>query len=211
MKTTIIITLGIWLLAYSQIQVTNVNDQETYIIVANRSINYLSNMHIERRQHEYKYKTPIAVGDFDKKTSPFNYRELLNPYTGGTRNSNHMGLDLVGTWHCLISPIALNGEVIDKWYVVPGHPIHGGYVRIKHPDDWIESHSHLSKIYVKEHDRLIDGIFYRKNWKGEWNPLPSGGYIGRQGDTGQSEGEHLHLGIQTPDGKFVDPLHYIDL
>ena len=156
----------------------------------------------------FKYRSPIAFEDFDKKTSPYGYRELLNQNTGGTRTSEHKGLDFVGTWHCLIRPIDLNGEVIDVWmppnWYYKGHPTLGGYARIKHNDNWISGYPHLSAIYVREGDLLINGIFYR-----DGKPLKSKGSIGRQGNTGLSWGEHLHLSIQKPDGTFADPLHHV--
>ncbi len=195
-------------------QIENFYDQRNLerlnLALANRTINILSNMRIERQVHIYKYRSPIAKEDFDKLTSPMGYRELLNPYTGGTRSSNHKGLDIVGTWHCLIRPIVLNGEILETWpapdQYYKGHPIHGGYVVLKHDDGWKSNYSHLSKLYVMKGDKLIDGKFYRNG-----KLLPSEGAIGRQGNTGQSWNEHLHLSIQTPDDEFVDPLQYIDL
>lgn len=210
MKTTLLITGAILLLAYSQHNVTQNNITKARLIKANETINMIGKTKVAIKNYIYKYRSPIALQDIKKNTSPFGYRELRNPFTGGTRTSNHKGLDIVGTWHCRIRPIGMNGEVVEKWYPpsswASGHDTHGGYVRIKHTDGWIEGHSHLSEIYVKEGDLLIDGLFYR-----DGKLLSSMGILGRQGNTGLSEGEHLHLSIQTPDGTFVDPLHYIDL
>ena len=159
---------------------------------------------------EYKYTSPIEKEDFVKLTSPFGYRELLNPFTGGTRTSNHMGLDMVGKWHCEIRPVDMNGEVIDVWMppngYYKGHEDFGGFVRIKHLDKWISGYPHLSSIYVREGDKLIDGVFYRNG-----KVVPSVGVLGRQGNTGISTGEHLHLSIQKPDGLFVNPLRWVEL
>ncbi len=222
MKTETIIFMAVALIIHSVVSVSLLQTSESRleslrvekdtelramkeeVSIASQSVSLLSSMWTERNEHVYKYRSPIESSSL--LTSPVGYRELLNPYTGGTRSSEHRGIDLVGTWHCLIRPIALNGVVVDKWYVDPGHPTHGGYVRIKHPDGWIETHSHLSKIYVKEGDRLIDGKFYRND-----KPLPSGGSIGRQGNTGQSEGEHEHLGLLNARGEFVNPLLYVEV
>ncbi len=184
------------------------NEINIDLVAVKSGLNMLGNSIKFVKEREYKYTSPIAFKDYKKATSPFDYRELLNAYSGGTSSGIHQGLDIVGVWHCLISPIAMNGEVIDVWMppndYYSGHQTHGGYVRIRHPDNWIEAHSHLSTIYVREGDLLIDGVFYRKG-----KVLPSKGYIGRQGNTGQSWGEHLHLSIQNNKGKFVNALHHI--
>lgn len=178
------------------------------LVIANKSVSILSNMRIERAEHIFKYNSPIR--DYDKVTSPFGYRELLNPYTGGTRTSNHKGLDIVGAWNSEIRSIDLNGEVIDVWMppddYYRGHDLFGGFVRIKHMDAWISGYTHLSSIYVREGDLLIDGLFYRNG-----KLIGSIDVLGRQGDTGLSTGEHLHLLIEQPDGTFVDPLKYVEL
>ena len=178
--------------------------------VASNTVSMISNMHRERQTYIFKYRSPILKEDYDKMSSPYGYRELLNPYTGGTQTGSHRGLDVVGTQKCLIRSIALNGEVMETWPAPDGyyrgHPVHGGYVIIKHDDKWIATYSHLSKVYIMKGDLLIDGLFYR-----DGKLLPSKGNIGRQGDTGQSEGEHLHVTIQKPNGELVDPLRWIDL
>ena len=157
---------------------------------------------------EHKYDSPMDK--LDKLTSPSGYRELTNPFTGGITVGYHKGLDIVGLWHCEILPIDPNGEVIDKWYPPKnsrgGHEMFGGYVRIRHEDGWISAYGHLSSIYVKEGDKLIDGVFYRNGKR-----IGSKGVLGRQGNTGMSTGEHLHLSIQKPNGVFVDPLRWVEL
>lgn len=168
----------------------------------------LSNTGEQRKVYITKYTSPIDK--LDKLTSPFGYRELLNPFTGGWMSNYHKGTDMIGLWHCAIKPIDLNGEVIDVWPVpnwyYKGHDVFGAYVRIKHNDKWISGYGHLSAIYVKEGDLLIDGLFYRNG-----KLLPNKDILGRQGNTGLSTGEHLHLSIKKPDGKFVDPLRWIKL
>ena len=210
MKNELILIGAIMLCAQVEGQMAKNTLLKNQLSVSSQAINKLSNMHIERQTHTYKYVAPIAKEDYNKKTSPFSYREMLNPFTGGQVSSWHKGVDIVGLWHCTIRPIDLNGEVIDKWYVPTntrgGHEVFGGYVRIKHPDGWISAYGHLSSIYVKEGDKLIDGIFYRNGVA-----LQSKGILGRQGNTGQSTGEHLHLSIQRPDGVFVDPLRWVKL
>jgi len=211
MKTVAGITLGIVMLSYAQFYHTKYNEATRELNIAKDTINLIqSGTHVEERMVKYKYTSPIDKEHFKKLTSPFGYRLLLNPFTGGTKTSYHKGVDIVGTFHCGITPVTKNGKVIDKWYVpgsyTEGHKVFGGYVRILHSDGWISGYGHLSSIYVKEGDVLVDGIFYRNG-----KVLPSKGLIGRQGNTGISTGEHLHLSLQNKEGVFVDPLLYLDL
>ena len=176
----------------------------------NQTIDKLTDARIAVQKYIFKFKKgPISKEYLLKPSSAYGYRELINYQTGGTRTSNHLGFDIVGTWHCPIEPIGLNGEVIDV-YPPPdgyyrGHEVHGGYVRIRHDDGWVEGHSHLSAIYVKEGDILKDGIFYR-----DGKELPSVNLIGRQGNTGQSSGDHDHFSLENEFGEFVDPILYVD-
>jgi len=61
-------------------------------------------------------------------------------------------------------------------------------VRVRHPNGWITSYSHLSKIHVRRGQRLRQGQL-----------------IGRVGSTGYSTGPHLDYRI-TINGQFVNPL-----
>lgn len=172
-----------------------------------RSNTYLlSNYYIEEKEKVYMFTSPMASIKF---TSPYGYREYRNPFTGGQITSDHKGLDIVGNWHTEVKPIAKYGKVIDKWYVPTrtrtGHPVFGGYVRIEHEDGWISGYGHLSSIYVREGDVLKDGLFYRNG-----KVISSKGVLGRQGNTGQSTGEHLHLSIMDNEGKFIDPMEIVD-
>lgn len=161
---------------------------------------------------EYEFVNPIYWEDRKEEqlTSPKGYRELLNPFTGGTRASEHEGLDITGTWHARLKPMSPDGVIEDKW-VVPnaalgyrGHDIHGGYVKVRLPSKWLYTFSHMSTIYVRIGDVIKDWKIYR-------NGKYIGEFIGRMGDTGQSFGEHLHLAIQDPEGVFVNPLQYVDM
>jgi len=165
-----------------------------------------------RVPREYRFVNPVYWEDREEEqlTSPKGYRELLDLNTGGTRTSEHQGLDIVGTWHARLEPISPDGIIEDKW-VVPnkalgyrGHDIHGGYVIVRLPDGWKYTYSHMSAIYV----RIGDVI---KNWKIYRNGKYIGDFIGRMGNTGQSDGEHLHLAIQNPEGRFVNPLQHVDM
>jgi len=196
------------LLAQLENKIDQVKVLHDELNATHKAIAMFSAMSETEQTRWYKYTSPIDT--LDKFTSPFGYRELLNPFTGGMTKGKHQGFDIVGQWHCEIKPIAPDGEVIDVWPVpnwyYKGHPLFGGYVRIKHDDGWITGYGHLSSIYVKEGDKLIDGLFYRNG-----KLLKSEGTLGRQGNTGMSTGEHLHLSIETPDGIFVNPLRWTAL
>lgn len=160
----------------------------------------------------YRFVNPIYWEDREEEqlTSPKGYRELLNLNTGGTRTSEHQGVDMAGTWHARLKPISPDGIIEDKWYVPNvalgrrGHKLHGGYVKVRLSDGWLYAYSHMSAIYVREGDVIKDWKIYR-------NGKYIGEFIGRMGDTGQSDGEHLHLAIQNPEGMFVNPLQYVDM
>lgn len=160
----------------------------------------------------YRFVNPVYWEDRKEEqlTSPVGYRELLDLNTGGTRTSEHKGLDIAGTWHARLGPISPDGVIEDKWYVPNaalghrGHDLHGGYVKVRLPDDWKYTYSHMSAIYVRIGDVIKDWKIYR-------NGKYIGDFIGRMGNTGQSAGEHLHLAIQNPEGRFVNPLQYVDM
>lgn len=195
----------------NQIELNNKLNQE--LSGVKESVNNVTEGFRIYKNRVYKYVSPIHKSEFEKITSPFGYRELLLPETGGTHTSFHEGIDIVGSYHCEIYPIYPNGKVLDKWYPpgkhnghwYKGNPVFGGYVRIQQSDGYIAGYGHMSTIYVKEGDVLKNGIFYRNG-----KPLKSKGIIGRQGNTGLSTGEHLHLSIEK-DGKFLNPILYVKL
>jgi len=208
MNKELVLLLIIITLASIQGHWVSDKEQEAELKALHGTINSILAQEEAEKVRVYKYTSPMH--HLDKLTSPFGYRELLNPFTGGVTTGKHKGLDIVGHWHCEILPIAQDGVVLDVWPVpnwyYKGHELFGGYVRIKHTDGWISGYGHMSVIYVKEGDVLKDGLFYRKG-----KLIGSKGIIGRQGNTGMSTGEHLHLSIEKPDGVFVDPLRWVKL
>ena len=165
----------------------------------------------------YRFRNPVVVEDreIEQLTSAIGYRELLNASTGGTKTGIHTGSDIAALWHARLRPIAPDGEIIEKWYVPDeslgrtGNIVHGGYVKVRLPNQWVYTYSHMSAIYVKEGDIIKDWKIYRKDRYGNWQYI--GELIGRMGNTGQSFGEHLHLSIVTPEGVFVNPLQFVDM
>jgi murein DD-endopeptidase MepM/ murein hydrolase activator NlpD len=160
---------------------------------ANRTINILTA--VRERPEVYMFKSPMAPGDFKRLTSPYGYRELLNLYTGGTRESIHHGVDILGTYHARITAIA--DGIVTENYPVPngyykGHELLGGMIKIQHANGYSSVYGHLSAIYIHEGQNV-----------------KAGQIIGRQGNTGQSQGEHLHLEIQL-NNIALNPLKYIE-
>lgn len=156
----------------------------------------LKNAPEESVSHKYSFINPIHKDDFIAYTSPFGLRNVpAGIYTGGSPTREHNALDLIGTWHARIVAAA-SGIVKEKWYVPDGkrrtgHPIYGGYIVIEHPDGSQTEYAHCSAIYVKQGDIVEQGQV-----------------IGRQGDTGMADGEHVHFGIII-NGEHVNPLKYI--
>ncbi len=144
------------------------------------------------------YPNPIYLEDYDKPTSARGYRILHNPFTGGNKDSDHSGIDLVGTWHARVISVA-DGIVLDnfhppggKWQ---GHPVLGGMIRILHDDGRISVYGHLSATYVNETTKRF---------------VKKGQIIGRTGETGLAYGEHLHFELWE-DGRLLNPLKYVDV
>lgn len=118
-------------------------------------------------------------------TSPAGYR--VSPVGGSALGETlHRGVDLFGPLGCdvLAAAPGVVSEVWpapDGWY--KGHPVYGGMVVIDHGGGIWTLYAHMRRVYVTEGQRVA---------KGE--------AIGRQGNTGRSDGEHLHLEV------IVDPL-----
>jgi len=165
---------------------------EEQLASSQRIINILENYH--RPVEEYLFAMPIHKDDFIRYTSPFGYRELVNPYTGGTRESMHKGLDILGTYQARITAIA-DGIIIEH-YPAPngffkGHELLGGMIKIDHGNGWTSVYGHMSATY-----------------KNETAFVSAGEVIGRQGNTGQSQGSHLHFELQY-NNVAVNPLKYV--
>lgn len=75
--------------------------------------------------------------------------------------------------------------------VLRDHPNAGMYVQLDHGGGTISGYSHLSRIDVKQGQRV-----------------KAGDVIGLAGATGNAKGAHLHFGVKAS-GKWVDPLAWI--
>lgn len=126
---------------------------------------------------------------------PLNY----NGITQGFTKTRHKGIDL--GWNLL------HGGLRAKIYCVENGVVHaiqnqrtGGNVLIIKHDGFFSEYGHLSKIVVKVGQKV------KRN-----------DYVGNMGNTGQTDGYHLHFGLYKADvfnysvNKWVNPIDYLEL
>lgn len=115
---------------------------------------------------------------------------------GGTTESLHRGIDLVGD---IGTPVkaALSGRVVEHWpppgTPIPGkpgqyyrgHDVYGGFIVLDHGDGLLSMYGHLHETFIHT-----------------GNYIEEGQVIGTIGSTGISTGPHLHWEV------VVDPLRY---
>ena len=119
--------------------------------------------------------------------SPLRYYYVTSPYgmrtnkkTGVTRF--HHGIDLAGTWRAQLRPSA-SGVVS----FAGRDGSFGKLVRVHHAHNIETVYAHLSSINVKKGDYVTDNVV-----------------IGKMGNSGRSDGMHLHYEILI-NGKSIDP------
>ena len=109
-------------------------------------------------------------------TSATGYRQ--SPMGGG-EESLHRGVDLFGPLGCDVLAAA-PGVVVEMWPAPDGwyrgHPTFGGLVVLSHGEGILTLYGHMDRVYVQEGQRVSKG-----------EP------IGRQGNTGLSQGAHVHF------------------
>jgi len=137
------------------------------------------------------WRFPVADSDYLVLTSPFGYRvsPLLNV------EMYHTGLDIAAAWKAQVVAVA-DGTVVEHWPPPDGywrgHDVYGGMVEVEHADGMRTLYAHLSWTRIHTGDRVR-----------------AGEVIGRIGNTGKSDGQHLHLEVIAPDGERLNPLLYI--
>lgn len=129
-------------------------------------------------------KEVASLGTFVKP-----YDGMITSYFGARWGRNHDGLD-IWTNDCAGKPAyaASNGVVVRA-------DVYGGYgncVIIDHGNGVRTLYAHLSSISVKVGDTLV-----------------AGDEIGRIGNTGASQGAHLHFEVHL-DGEKVNPLIFVE-
>lgn len=116
-------------------------------------------------------------------TSPYGMR--IHPVYGYPKM--HTGVDLAAPFN---TPIYASRAGVVVW---AGWGSTGGWwVKVDHGDGFATTYLHLTRYTVKIGDFL-----------------EAGQVLGYMGSTGVSTGSHLHFGVMK-DGKWVDPLKYID-
>lgn len=116
-------------------------------------------------------------------TSPYGMR--VHPVYGYPKM--HTGVDLAAPFN---TPIYASRAGVVVW---AGWGSTGGWwVKVDHGDGFATTYLHLTRYIVKIGDFL-----------------EAGQVLGYMGSTGVSTGSHLHFGVMK-DGKWVDPLKYID-
>lgn len=137
------------------------------------------------------YVFPILEDDY-KFTSPYGRR--ISPITKTVKN--HIGVDISSIWRARICSVD-DGTVIDHWPppdgYYKGHPIYGGLIKIEHKNNVVSVYAHLSESFVHIGDKI-----------------KKGSVIGRMGNTGKSDGDHLHFELIVDDNN-VNPLLYFDI
>lgn len=196
-----LVTIILLMLVGFEYQLDIMSNKDVFISELKQNISQQKNTisllenHYTKPTH-YLFSSPVHPDDYLRITSPFGYRQLINPFTGGQKESIHKGVDYLGTHKARIIAIA-SGKVMvhypppDSFY--KGHILLGGMIKIDHGHGWTSIYGHLSSTYVKE------GQFVER-----------GAVIGRQGNTGLSYGDHLHMELRYND-KPVQPLKFIDI
>ena len=116
-------------------------------------------------------------------TSPYGMR--IHPVYGYPKM--HTGVDLAAPFN---TPIYASRAGVVVW---AGWGSTGGWwVKVDHGDGFATTYLHMTRYIVKIGDFV-----------------EAGQVLGYMGSTGVSTGSHLHFGVMK-DGKWVDPLKYID-
>ena len=160
-----------------------------------------------RAQTKLLLSWPIDPQDYIALSSPFGERD---PETvGGLGDDFHNGLDLFGTWSariraCTDADVVCVFPAPNGYY--RGHTALGGLIILqaeRQGDTFLFVHGHLSEVGV------VEGT-----------TVAAGDLLGRQGNTGWSDGEHLHFGIcrngvlnaetgEITGGEWLNPLKYL--
>lgn len=141
--------------------------------------------------------TTFDGGGKVSKSRVFSEQEngITNPYAG----SAHTGVDL--GWHTdAHTPIIAHSDgqvvMVQTGYgqdmSLTGNASYGNLVKIKHPNGYYTLYAHLSQVDVKKGQQVKQGQ-----------------KIGNMGESGRSDGEHLHFEVHNPSDRYIDPTPYI--
>ena len=111
--------------------------------------------------------------------------------TRNKKRPNHNGIDMIGKYYAKDDIVSIDkGEVINAKY----DSSKGYFVEVKHTNGYISVYYHLKEdsFKVKKGDKVVKGQV-----------------LGYMGNTGASRGAHLHFGVKTSKGTYVDPKPYL--
>jgi murein DD-endopeptidase MepM/ murein hydrolase activator NlpD len=135
----------------------------------------------------FPFTWPTIRNGVPKITSGFGFRDDLN---GGKALHYHTGIDIGGEKGDKIVATA-DGIVT---YVDYNHSLYGKFIMIKHNKyDFVTYYAHLNRILVKQ-----------------GQSVKRGDKIGEMGDTGDSQGFHLHYEIRRGDIA-LDPMTFLNI
>ncbi|GAB3923636.1 M23 family metallopeptidase [Mucilaginibacter myungsuensis] len=129
--------------------------------------------------------TPMGYPRLSSFNSIFGYRS--DPFNGA-RAEYHPGIDFKGNHGDPVKATATGTIVHAGWF--------GGYgncVRIRHANNLETLYGHLSKITVREGQKVTVGDV-----------------VGKVGSTGHSTGSHLHYEVRR-DGKPINPVKFLSI
>lgn len=127
---------------------------------------------------------PLGIPHGGKLNSKFGYRK--DPFR--KKYGFHSGIDIDANYGDPVVATADGTVSKASW-----HHSYGKTVVIEHKDGYETLYGHLSKITVKEGQKVTTGEV-----------------IGKAGSTGRSTGTHLHYEV-AKDGKRIDPSDYLTL
>jgi len=130
-------------------------------------------------------ESPIGRPHHGEQTSGFGYR--YNPFGSGTLEG-HKGLDFSGDSG---DPVRTTADGVVEFAGVKGG--YGNCVIVRHKSGYETLYGHLSRILVKQNQKIETGY-----------------EIGKLGSTGRSTGPHLHYEV-IKDGIKIDPARFTKL
>jgi len=134
-------------------------------------------------------KFPPGITFMEKlrpSTIRFSY-PLSGTITQEFKGEDHHGIDIACTEGTIVK-ISREGKVLATGF----DETYGNFVQVDHGGGWSTLYAHLSKVMVKEGDRL-------------WGNLVQ---LGLSGNTGFSTGPHLHFEIRVGN-KAIDPKEWM--
>lgn len=114
---------------------------------------------------------------------------MLSPF-GARGRTYHMGIDLQKGRRGGEAVLASRSGRVTYAKRMQGY---GNIISVFHKDGYSTRYAHLKKFTVKP-GAIVE----------------AGQPIGIVGQTGRASTPHLHFEVITPDGKFIDPMYFLD-